>query len=332
MTAPLRALVVGGGYMGRLHLRALAALPDVEPVVVVDPHLPTNTLHGIPTVGRIDKAAALGIDLAVLAAPSPLHETLGLQLAGLGVPTLVEKPLAVDSSSARRLSSAFAAAGVPAAVGHIERFNPVVTAWQTAANGDHLVRLIGQLREVHTCRIGSMPERPLDTDVVNDLLVHDIDLVHWLLGGRFDQVQAQTQVISGRPCADEVVVTARLNGLAGSGGDSGEGGTALLQQRASRLAQDRERWLRVDGSVGSLLADLVARRLILVRSGVRREVPVSTADALSAELSAWCTFVRTGERGELATLDDGMRTARVADAVLRAASAGATVTVEEEAA
>ncbi len=73
--------------MGRLHLRALAALPDVEPVLVVDPYLPTNTLPGIPIVGSIDEAAALGIDLAVLAARSPLHEQLGLQLAGLGVPT-----------------------------------------------------------------------------------------------------------------------------------------------------------------------------------------------------------------------------------------------------
>ena len=332
MTAPLKALVVGGGYMGRLHLRALAALPDVEPVLVVDPYLPTDTLPGIPIVGSIDEATAFGIDLAVLAAPSPLHEQLGLQLAGLGVPTLVEKPLAADSPSARRLSNAFAAAGVPAAVGHIERFNPAVTAWRTAASGDHLVRLIGQLREVHTCRIGSMPERPIDTDVVSDLLVHDIDLVHWLLGGRFDQVQAQTRVIAGRPCADEVVVSARLNGLARSGGDPGEGDTALLQQQASRLAKDRERWLRVDGSAGSLLADLVARRLILIHPGVRREVPGSPVDALSAELSAWCNLVRTGERGDLATLEDGVRTARVADAVLRAASAGAMVTVEEEAA
>lgn len=332
MTPRLRALVVGAGYMGRLHLKALTALPDVEPVIVVDPNLPADALLGIPTVGRLDEAAAHSIDLAVLAAPSALHEPLGLQLAALGVPTLIEKPLAMGSQSAGRLSHAFAAAGVPAAVGHIERFNPVVTAWRTVARGNHLTELIGELREVHTCRIGPMPERPLVSDIVNDLLVHDIDLVQWLLGGRFDQVQAETRVTPARPCADEVVVSARLNSLARSGGDPGEGDTASVQQRASRLTTDRERWLRVDGSLGSLLADLADPRLILSQPSGRRELPVPSADALSAELAAWCILVRTGERGVLATLEDGVRTAAVADAVLRAASAGATVTVEEAAA
>lgn len=286
-----------------------------------------------PVVMFLDEAAACGIDLAVLAAPSPLHEPFGLQLARLGVPTLIEKPLAEDSPPARKLSNSFATAGVAAAVGHIERFNPVVTAWRAVASGDHRGQLIGELREVHTCRIGPMPERPIDSDIVNDLLMHDIALVHWLLGCRFDQVQAQAQVVSGRPCADEVIVRARLNGLARSGGDPGEGsGAASLQQRASRLASGREWWLRVDGSLGNLLADLVSRRLILIQPGGQREIPVPTVDALSAELAAWCHLVRTGERDVLASLEDGVRTATVADAVLREASAGATITVEGEAA
>lgn len=56
-----------------------------------------------------------------------------------------------------------------------------------------------------------------------------------------------------------------------------------------------------------------------------------TSGSSAASKASW-NLVRTGERGELATLEDGVRTARVTEAVLRAASAGATVTIEEEAA
>ena len=68
----------------------------------------------------------IGIDLAVVACPTSEHEQVAMQLCDAGIHTLVEKPLAANTTSARNVAEAFSAAGLVGAVGHIERFNPAI--------------------------------------------------------------------------------------------------------------------------------------------------------------------------------------------------------------
>ena len=91
---------------------------------------------------------------------------------------LVEKPIAATSSEGEQLARAAESTGLVLAVGHIERFNPAVR---------RLHELIeeGALGRITSCvarRVGVMPPRVRDADIVVDLAVHDIDVFDYLLG------------------------------------------------------------------------------------------------------------------------------------------------------
>jgi predicted dehydrogenase len=58
-------------------------------------------------------------------------------------------------------------------VGHLERFNPALVALRP-----HVRKPV--YFEIH--RIGEFTARSLDIDVVLDLMIHDLDIVQWLVG------------------------------------------------------------------------------------------------------------------------------------------------------
>ncbi|MFD4211249.1 Gfo/Idh/MocA family oxidoreductase, partial [Micromonospora tulbaghiae] len=81
--------------MGRHHARVLASLEGVELAGVVDPMGDRNGwAQGAPVLTTVDELLALGVDYAVVACPTGLHEKIGLQLADADVCALIEKPLA----------------------------------------------------------------------------------------------------------------------------------------------------------------------------------------------------------------------------------------------
>ena len=310
MTAPLRVGVIGAGHMGRLHLRVLGELEGVEPVLAVDPFC-TNL--PVPVVATLDEAAGR-IDAAVLAAPTELHEALGLRLAELRVPTLVEKPIASTRAAARRLMDAFGVAGVPAAAGHVERCNPVTAPLREAVAAG----AIGAVTHASTVRVGPFPERAMPVGVVTDLLVHDVDLVTHVLDARYDRVSATTRHDEGRPCEDEALVRGTLV--------DAEGRELTVTHHASRVSPTRERRIELVGERGRLVADLVSQTVTRIDAdGTATPLTVGRGQPLARELEAWRDLVRGGTASTgtvLATLADGMRAVAVCDAILTSAAAG----------
>ncbi|MHB9004280.1 MAG: Gfo/Idh/MocA family protein, partial [Coriobacteriia bacterium] len=124
----LKAAVVGAGAMGRHHTRILGAMVDVELGYVVDPDSErAGALAGpvgAQTVGSIQDLPDL--DIAVVATPTESHLEIASALMDSGVSVLVEKPLALNVEQATALVARAKDRGVTLAVGHVERFNPVV--------------------------------------------------------------------------------------------------------------------------------------------------------------------------------------------------------------
>src|SRR5690606_685001 len=109
--AELRAGLIGLGAMGRHHARVLREIDGVDLVAVADPGGdPFGVAGGLDVLPDVDALIDAGIDMAVVAVPTVFHEQVGLTLAGRGVHTLVEKPVAADSGAGRRLADAFASA------------------------------------------------------------------------------------------------------------------------------------------------------------------------------------------------------------------------------
>lgn len=175
----LRTAVIGVGHLGRQHARihaALAAEGRSEFVSVCD--LDEETARAIATERETacttDWRTLLGhVDAVSLAVPTEAHCEIGCQLLEAGVHVLVEKPIARSLEEADRMIGASQASGALLQVGHLERFNPALVALRPHVRGPLYF-------EIH--RIGEFTARSLDIDVVLDLMIHDLDIVQWLVG------------------------------------------------------------------------------------------------------------------------------------------------------
>jgi predicted dehydrogenase len=177
----LRAGVIGLGMMGRHHARVLRELDGVDLVAVADPGGDPHSVAGsLPVLRSVAELVDAGVDYAVVATPTGLHEQVALELASSGVHTMVEKPVSADGPSARRITDAFQEAGLVGCVGHIERFNPALQLLRARLEAGEL----GDVYQISTRRQGPFPARIADVGVVKDLAKHDIDLTAWVAARR----------------------------------------------------------------------------------------------------------------------------------------------------
>ena len=251
--ADLRVGLIGLGMMGRHHARVVREIDGVELVAVADatgdPH---NVAGGLPVLNDVHQLIDAGIDAAVCAVPTGMHEEVGLALAEAGVHTLIEKPIAHSVEAGERLVKAFAARGVVGAVGHIERYNPSLQSLRARmANGD-----LGDIYQIATRRQGPFPARIADVGVVKDLATHDIDLTAWLAQSEYVTVAAQVALRSGRPHEDLVAATGKLaNGT-------------VTNHLVNWLSPMKERVTVVTGEKGAFVADTLTADLTFYANGV----------------------------------------------------------------
>jgi predicted dehydrogenase len=276
----------------------------------------------------LDALVALGIDMCVVASPTLTHTDIGLRLAEAGVHTLIEKPLASDPESGRLLAKAFDERGLVGCVGHIERYNPAISAFRARlAQGE-----LGSVFQITTRRQGPFPQRIRDVGVVMDLATHDIDLTQWVTGCRYRKVAAFTARPSGRPHEDLVAV----NGLLRDG--------TITSHLVNWLSSMKERIVTVTGERGCLLANTLTSELWFHRNGSVTtdssasppfhgasegdliRYAVAKREALSVELENFRDAILQ-KPADTVTLRQGVDTLDVADAILSASRTCTAITL-----
>ena len=325
--ANLRAGLIGLGMMGRHHARVLRELDGVELVAVADAFGDPHGVAGsLPLLSSVDQLIDAGIDLAVAAVPTILHEEVALKLAEAGVHTLVEKPIANDSASGKRIADAFEERGLVGAVGHIERFNPALQSLrERLEHGD-----LGDVYQISTRRQGPFPARIADVGVVKDLATHDIDLTAWLAQSRYVTVAANTTHRSGRQHEDMVSAIGHLEGGIGT------------NHIVNWLSPSKERTTVVLGERGAFIADTVSADLTFVENGTFQtdwdsianfrgvsegsstRFAIAKREPLKMEHEAFRDAV-LGISKDVVTMTEGLETLRVAEALLESARSGAVV-------
>ena len=131
---PIRAAVVGVGHLGQHHARVLAAIPGVRLVGVADtrPEQARTVAERVGTRAFDDFRALLDqVDAVSIAVPTILHREIAAPFLRRGIATLVEKPLAASLPDAEALAALARLNGAVLQVGHIERFNPALSALGT---------------------------------------------------------------------------------------------------------------------------------------------------------------------------------------------------------
>jgi UDP-N-acetylglucosamine 3-dehydrogenase len=330
--ANLRAGLIGVGMMGRHHARVLASLEGVDLVGVADEAGdPYGVAVGFPFVQSIDQLIELRLDYCMVAVPTIYHLEIGLALADAGVHTMIEKPLAHDTPSAHKLVEAFADGGLIGAVGHIERYNPALQSARARLEAGEL----GKVYQVTTRRQGPFPARIADVGVVKDLATHDIDLTAWVTQQPFTSVAARTAFRSGRKHEDLVSITGQL-----------ADGT-VTNHLVNWLSPLKERVTTITGEKGAFVADTLTADLTFYANGsvnVMREdiaqfrgvsegdiirYAIAKPEPLRVEHESFRDAV-LGKDSDIVTMEQGLATLVVAEAILQSANAGVTVNLRSD--
>ncbi|GGC89848.1 dehydrogenase [Tersicoccus solisilvae] len=334
MAANLRAGLIGLGMMGRNHARVLRELDGVDLIAVADavgdPH---GAAGALPVLRNVEELIAAGLDLAVVAVPTGLHEEVGLALAEAGVHALVEKPIAHSVAAGERLVDAFESRGLVGAVGHIERFNPALQSLRARIEAGEL----GQVYQIATRRQGPFPARIADVGVVKDLGTHDIDLTAWLAQSPFVSVSARTTTQSGRPHEDMVAAVGSLeNGI-------------MTSHLVNWLSPMKERVTVVTGERGAFVADTLTADLTFhengstvtewdavaafrgVAEGNVTRFAIPKPEPLRLEHEAFRDAILGGGRDaatSIVTMREGLNTLRMAEAMIASADSQQTVVLQ----
>jgi predicted dehydrogenase len=300
----MRAGVVGTGYLGRLHARILTEMPEADVIGFVESNDDVaNEVASSLNLKRFDSVAALAreVDCAVVATPTTTHYDVARELLEAGVDVMIEKPITPTVEEARRLIDLAASRDRIIQVGHVERYNPAVTA---------IAGMVHDVRYVEAERLGVFVARSLDVDVLLDLMIHDINLVQSLLKQEVVEIRAVgVPVLTGKVDITNV----RLELANG----------AVANLTASRVSQDRVRKVRLFGGDAYISIDTREQEVkgyrLDGRSIVPLEVRVEKKEPLRAELESFFECVRdrkrpivSGEDG-LAAVDLAIRVAAAID-------------------
>ena len=322
--ANLRAGLIGLGVMGSHHLRVLRSMEGVDLVGVVDPDHASSQ----GTFSSVRQLLDKGVDYCVVAVPTALHEEVALELADAQVHALVEKPLTDQAASATRVAQAFSRAGLIGAVGHVERYNPALQSMRKRIQAGAL----GTIYQVITRRQGPFPARIADVGVVKDLATHDLDLTSWILDCPYRSVFARMGHRAGREHEDLVTVVADL------------GGGVIASHLVNWVSPFKERITIVNGERGSLVADTLTADLTLYENGstptawdgianfrgvLEGDViryAIAKPEPLRLEHEAFRDAV-LGLPADIVTMEHGVMVTQVAEAILKSASTGASVSL-----
>lgn len=295
----VRVGVIGAGVFGGYHAQKFASSFHSEFVGVFD----LDAVAAGKVVAKVGKGDVFGsfeaiaavCDALVIATPASTHATLTRRALEAGKHALVEKPLALTGIEARALAKLALEKDLVLSVGHQERL--VFEAMGLFATGERPKR-------VEAVRMGpASPEgRCEDVSVVFDLMIHDLDLTAELFGGE----------VKGADGAGFSSHT-RLLDQASAELHFANNGHAKLT--ASRCAEKRERWMRIEYASGTVEIDFITRSVKnTTKFDIRADVSQILPDPLKAADEAFIAAIQ-GRAAPVITGGVGARAAAMAEMV-----------------
>ena len=176
--------VIGVGHLGAYHAEKYAMLGNIELVGIYD--LDLNRARevakklSVPTFDDLDELL-LKCHAVSIAAPTSTHFELARRALLKDVDVLVEKPITTTEAEAKNLIELAKEHQCILQVGLLERFNPAFTETRK-----HLVN--PRFIEVH--RLSPFSFRSVDIDVILDLMIHDLDLIHEIIRSPIASIDA----------------------------------------------------------------------------------------------------------------------------------------------
>ncbi|MCD4656772.1 MAG: Gfo/Idh/MocA family oxidoreductase [Planctomycetes bacterium] len=242
MGQAIKAGVIGVGHLGSIHARIYNEIEETELVGVADSD--KNKLDKISnkfeTRGYLDYRDLIDkVDVISIATPTVTHYAIAKELLNNNIHVLLEKPITANIQEAEELVEISRKKGVNLQIGHVERFNPAMSALKNWVNDSLFI-------EAH--RLAPVKLRSMDIGVVLDLMIHDLDIILSVVNSEPKLIQASGVNILTPEFED--IANARI---------IFENGT-VANVTASRISQNPMRRVRFFTPKGYATADFQAKQ------------------------------------------------------------------------
>lgn len=296
MRKKIKCAVVGVGYLGQFHAEKYMALPNADLISVcdIDSERVKEIANKYNTTGTTDYHELVGtVDAVSIATPTQFHHKIAEFFLENNVHVLVEKPITSTVQEADELIALAKQNTLILQVGHLERFNTVVNA---------LEKYLDQPRFIECIRLAPFKPRGIDVNVVLDLMIHDIDLIQYIVGSPIKSLQAT----GARVLSDGIdLANAHIHFE----------NHCVANVTASRVSLKQERKIRVFQQEAHIAIDLQHKQLSVNRKGsnemfpgipeiIREEQAFEKGDALKDEIISFLDAI-THNRPPVVSGHDG---------------------------
>lgn len=280
----VKVAVVGVGHLGSRHARIYSELPGVELVGVVDVVLSRAEKVSREYHSRSFKSIydlPQDVEAVSVVVPTDQHYQVTKKLLLRGCHLLVEKPITDDIVQAQELLKLAEKYNLLLQVGHVERFNPGILA---------LEKIIKEPRFIECHRQAPFQPRGTEVGVVMDLMIHDIDIILYLVASPVDSLEAV-----GVPVltAQEDIANARIKFKNG----------CMANISASRVSPEKMRKIRIFQDDAYISLDYIAQEALVYRKEGNRitvqRLPAPKREPLKLELKSFIECVRLGGKPQV---------------------------------
>ncbi|NLG33794.1 MAG: Gfo/Idh/MocA family oxidoreductase [Lentisphaerae bacterium] len=280
----IRTGVVGVGSLGQWHARIYSEMPDVDLVGVYDAdkkrareiaeRYHTRVFDTMEELA--DATEALNIVV-----PTDKHRAVAGMVIEKGRHVLVEKPIASSTEEAEALVDLAQEHNVILQVGHVERFNPVLAAVNTARQKPLYVEAL-RIAPYPPPRFGLLP-RGTEVSVILDLMIHDLEIILHLVQSKVVDIRAVGVPILSK---SEDIANVRLQFENG----------CIANVTASRISMERQRKIRMFLPEAYVSLDYQEQTGKVLRKKLlgieKKDIPIHKGEPLALELRSFVDCVR----------------------------------------
>ncbi len=314
----VKTIVIGYGFLGKWHAQKAAALHESCELVAIIETFPANIEKAKadhPNVKVLNNWQEIvsEFEAAVIVTPTSFHHEVAMNLLKAGKHVFCEKPLASTTQQSKEIEALSTQKKLTLQVGHSERCHE---AWEKL---NPYFKSIENNAIIRINRYAPFKGRATDVDVVQDLMIHDIDLVLWLTGKDVISVNAWGQKIRTNHW-DHVTAELRLKDEI----------TAFIT--VGRNHVEEERSLEICSKKGLVKVDLFRNTISnapadQVSEGVFTETEsYAKRDHLLIEQGAFYHSI-LNRSTPMVTGRDGVRAVELVEAVLAALDSRSTVKI-----
>ncbi len=321
----LKAGIFGLGHLGKIHLKLLKEIcterNDIEIAGIFDSDEEKNELISKENNFAVNNSAdeLIGkINTAIIVTPTSSHYDLASKTISKNINTFIEKPVTDTTEEAIKLLELSEDKKIKIQIGHIERFNAAILALDN-------YKLAPMFIETH--RLSQFNPRGTDVSVIQDLMIHDIDIILNLVKSKVKRIDANGVAI----ITDKIdIANARIKFENG----------CVANITASRISQNKMRKMRLFQKSAYISIDFLQNTSEVFRmsdgksddgdsiamtefeqGGNKVKIfyerpPVKEVNSMKYELNKFIDAIIKDEE-PIVTLEDGLQALEVANEIVR---------------